>query len=320
MDELNNNPGQPNIPGQPNNPGQYITPNYNQNAVAPMTYDPDAPTRAKGGSQANGMIILLILIISGVVAYALQTFLGVPLSAYKADVTRLEVDIVAVRDRLDTIEAGALGDLDVAALDSALAGLTATIANMSDQSKTVSDLKTQLNAVITDVQALKDAPAPVTDLAPITAKIDALKVQVDKIIADGNGGSTYAVSVLPRVTATGIQIYTFSQIERTISFDFTFVPLTDVIVPGVSINDALLSLYTTAPVTLNTGVALIPIYDLYYAGGAWHIRTVTFTTPSTVVPAGDGSKLATYLVNSGSWTITVSPTDVAVVGGSGSGW
>ena len=191
---------------------------------APLGYDEDDAPRAKRGGMLSGGLgqIIVTLIIALVVTIGWSMFQGyVGKSQYVADVTRLESDLVVLREadkgintRMDTLTSTANSARTVAdaarasitelqAKDTALTGqLTAMVADVgkratSEQVAVLLDKAMIGYAKGADMTALQATVAALTaDLAVAKAEIQTLKTTIGTGTGtSGNGTATNAVKV-----------------------------------------------------------------------------------------------------------------------------
>lgn len=171
QNEQNQNQGQSQQP--PQQPQwQPPPPNYGNYPMMPDDYG--QPPKKKGGFDVSN--ILMIAVVAGVLAYAVMKIFAPSLSQYKADITRLENDLVNIRANYALVT----NVPNVTALNTRIA----TVETSVNETKTaITTAQSELNAMIAALQTQIDN-IPQFDATALQASINANGSAIDDILAD----------------------------------------------------------------------------------------------------------------------------------------
>jgi hypothetical protein len=264
----------------------YQQPPYNQPFSMPEEYQ----QQPRGSKFGGGMgAIFIAVALSLVLCYAMISFLGITpsMKQYKADITRLEMDLVDIRTVNDG-QATNIGNL---------AGAVATANSAATKAQSALDLsnsiKTGYDTIRADVTALQAAledidtngTGDVYDDAEIRGLITALQGNITTINADITALQAYdttntanLASISASITALQTSLSNLTTIVNNISGGE--VDLSDILDDIDDINDEIVS--------LNTDITNLQDYDNYLLGLINSLQTqVTAISEPVIVTSFD---------------------------------
>ena len=196
---------------------QPLTP-YNTDGMQPDNRIPQKPSGGLG--QGSPMFLFIVMaILAAVMAYGVMTFLGVPKNNYKSDVTRLELDIVDVRD-VNNGQATGITNLQKDVTD--LKNANSTPPPNTQLIEKVTELETQLLGID---EKLVTAEVDLSNW--LVVDLPVLQEQVDALGTASNFDATYLETDMATVQ-TDVETVTVSLQEQTALVDTIRTELTAV--------------------------------------------------------------------------------------------